>query len=235
MCAMITSSMADTLFGTKNSVNSGSFLSASSLGDWSLMRSGVYTRMLRSYYEKTSAEETTDKTKTDAFKSEISTKLDYLQGSTTDTVLSDIKSAAGTLDSAAQKVADMDYEGKSREEMYSDVETLVESYNAVVNCASKSDLVSITKSVDWMKEDTQMLKDDLKEIGISVGATGKLSVNKDTFMQADEKAVRELLEGSGGLASSIAKRASGISTLAANQMAANAGKTFYSANGILGQ
>lgn len=235
MCAMITSSMADTLFGTKNSVNSGSFLSASSLGDWGLMKSGVYTRMLRSYYEKTSEEETTDKTKNDAFKTEISTKLDYLQGSTTDTVLSDIKSAAGTLDSAAQKVADMNYESKSREEVYAGVESFVKSYNAVVNRASKSDLVSITKSVDWMQDDTRMLKDDLKKIGITVGVTGRLSVNKEIFMQADEKAVRELLEGSDGLAASIAKRASGIRTLAANQMSANLGKTFYSASGILGQ
>lgn len=46
------SMIANTLFGSKSSISAGSFLSASNFGDLSLMRSGVYTKMLKSYYAK---------------------------------------------------------------------------------------------------------------------------------------------------------------------------------------
>ena len=54
------SMIANTLFGSKSSISAGSFLSASNFGDLSLMRSGVYTKMLKSYYAKQTS--STDKT-----------------------------------------------------------------------------------------------------------------------------------------------------------------------------
>ena len=50
MSAMFNNSLADSLFGSRNSIWSGSFFSASNLGDLGLMKSGVYTKMLKSYY-----------------------------------------------------------------------------------------------------------------------------------------------------------------------------------------
>ncbi len=240
MCAMITSSMANTLFGTKNSIQGGSFFSASSLGDLQLMRSGAYTRMLRSYYDKYGVENSEKssskkKTESNAYETEISTKLESLQGNTTNTILSDVKSAAGSLDTAAQAVADLDYDKSSREEIYSQVKKMVDGYNAVVKNANKSDIVSISQSVDWMKADSKSMATELKEIGITVGSDGKLALNEDAFSKAELSSVKELFEGSSGFASAVAKRASGIQKLAANQMSANLGKTFYSATGILGQ
>ncbi len=243
MCAMITSSMANTLFGTKSSIRSGNFLSASSLGDWGMMRSGVYTRMLRSYYDKYGVDTSNasnktdkkDKTETNAYETDISTKLESLQGSTTNTILSDVKSAAGALDTSAKAVADLDYDKSSREDMYASVKKMADSYNAVIKSVDKSDVVSVTQSTSWMKADTKALQSELKEIGITVGADGQISVNEETFKKAELDSIKELMEGSTGYASKIAQKASGIQTLATNQMAYNSGQTFYSASGILGQ
>mgnify|MGYP002511809238 CR=1 FL=1 len=61
MCAMFNNSLANSLFGSRNSIWSGSFFSASNLGDLGLMKSGVYTKMLKSYYEKVGNDKETTK------------------------------------------------------------------------------------------------------------------------------------------------------------------------------
>ncbi len=243
MAMNINSSMANILFGSKNTTNAGSFLSASALGDWTLMRSGIYTRMLRSYYEKYGVEdkdkatssEKSDKKDENAFSMNITDKLEALQGSTTNTILSDVKSAAGTLGATAQNVADMDYETVSREDMYATVKKMADSYNAVLQQADKSDVVSITQSTKWMKNDTTSQVSDLENIGITVSKEGKLSVDKETFAKADVSTIQDVLGGSRGYASRLAQKATGIQNLATNQLSYNSGRTFYSSGGILGQ
>ena len=83
------SMIANTLFGSKSSISAGSFLSASNFGDLSLMRSGVYTKMLKSYYAKQTS--STDKTSSSGKNSSsedylntINDKISKLKTSTSD-------------------------------------------------------------------------------------------------------------------------------------------------------
>lgn len=96
------SMIANTLFGSKSSISAGSFLSASNFGDLSLMRSGVYTKMLKSYYAKQTS--STDKTSSSGKNSSsedylntINDKISKLKTSTSDEALSSIKSEANQM------------------------------------------------------------------------------------------------------------------------------------------
>ena len=76
---MFNTSLADSLFGGSKSVGSGSFFSASNFGDLALIKSGVYTKMMKSYVSKMTEGEGTDDSSTDTgykFKNSVSEKLE---------------------------------------------------------------------------------------------------------------------------------------------------------------
>lgn len=241
MCAMINSTIADTLFGSKFSISSGSFLSASSLGDWGLMRSGVYTKLLRSYYEKTGESKDTSKSTSTDWKSaweaekdsETTGKLDSLHTSAADTALSGIKSTAKAMTTAADQVSSMDFEKSTRDELYEGIKKLTDSYNTVLDSASKTDLVSISQSTAWMVNDTKVRESQLNKIGITIGEDNKLSIDKDKFNEAALSDITSVMDGSFSYAARLSQRASGLANLAANQMAYHSGQTLYSSSGVL--
>ena len=154
------SMIANTLFGSKSSISAGSFLSASNFGDLSLMRSGVYTKMLKSYYAKQTS--STDKTSSSGKNSSsedylntINDKISKLKTSTSDEALSSIKSEANQMKKAADAVTAIDYDKTSGDAVYSKVKDLVNTYNALAKQTGKSDLVSISQSRTWMVNDTK--------------------------------------------------------------------------------
>ena len=154
------SMIANTLFGSKSSISAGSFLSASNFGDLSLMRSGVYTKMLKSYYAKQTS--STDKTSSSGKNSSsedylntINDKISKLKTSTSDEALSSIKSEANQMKKAADAVTAIDYDKTSGDAVYSKVKDLVNTYNSLAKQTGKSDLVSISQSRTWMVNDTK--------------------------------------------------------------------------------
>lgn len=237
------SMMADTFFGSKSSIASGSFLSASNFGDLSLMRSGVYTKMLKSYYEQVEGDsDDTEKTSSntsnksnylDNYLAQIGSKPETKTETTANKTLSSVKSTAKTLETAANELIGMNYDESSREDLYKAASKLVDSYNAVVESSAKSDNVSINKSVKWMTDDTKAREKQLNKIGITVGQDGKLSIDEEKFNQASLSDVRYMMEGDSSYTWKISQRATGLYNLAANQISFNSGNTFYSNSGVL--
>lgn len=238
MCAMINSTIADALFGSKNSINSGSLFSASSLGDWGMMKSGVYTKMLKSYYDKTGDTAKTEKTsytnKNNEFETEWESKLGKLKSSADEQVLSSIKSTAQSMGAAAKELSGIDFDKSSREDLYKAVKKMTDSYNAVVSNAAKTNTVSISQSVTWMQNDTKAHESQLANVGISIGSDGTLSVDEKKFADAGLSDIKALMEGNTGYAGRLSQKAAGLYNLATNQISYNQGKTLYSSSGILG-
>lgn len=242
MCAMFNNSLADSLFGSRNSIWSGSFLSASNLGDLGLMKSGVYTKMLKSYYEKV-GNDTETKTKKSSSDSPVwdndrkkfitpEVKVDAKEEEAKK-ALSSVKSASKNLSTDASALANMDYDKSSRDEIYDAVKKMADSYNAVVDSAKKSSLTSISKSVTWMTDDTKARAKQLEKLGITIGTDNKITVDKDKFAQANLTDIKSVFKGSGGLADRHAQRANGLVNLASNQMSMNSGRSLYSSSGVL--
>ncbi len=248
MCAMFNNSLANSLFGSRNSIWSGSFLSASNLGDLGLMKSGVYTKMLKSYYEKVGSDtETKTESSSSTSSSNTSSTWDdvrkkYITPEVTvdpkaveaEKALSNIKSTSKNLSKDASALANMDFDSSSRDEIYDAVKKMADSYNAVVEGSKKSSLPSsITKSVSWMMDDTKSNTKQLERMGITIGEDNKINIDKDKFAQANLSDIKAFFGGSGSFADRNAQRANGFVNLASNQMMMNIGKSFYSSTGVL--
>ena len=208
MNVSMNSMIANTLFGSKSSISAGSFLSASNFGDLSLMRSGVYTKMLKSYYAKQTS--STDKTNSSGKNSSskdylntINDKISKLKTSTSDEALSNIKSEADQMKKAADAVTAIDYDKTSGDAVYSKVKDLVNTYNSLAKQTGKSDLVSISQSRTWMVNDTT-------------------------------SDIKNFLSGASGYASRLSTKANGFYQLASNQLTLNSGTSLYNKYGLLG-
>lgn len=235
---MINSTLADALFGSSNSYGTGSFFSSSNFGDLALMRSGVYTKMLRSYYEKVEGESDTKKTTTanqftnirDKVESE---KTNALQVSKVNEQLSSVKSTAKSLETNAKSLAGMDFDESTKEELYDAVKKVADSFNSVIDSSGKADLASISQSVKWMTDSASVREKQLNKLGITIGTDGKLSVDEDKFKAANLTDIKSMMQGNSSYISSIAQRATGLYNLASNQISSNAGKSLYSSSGVL--
>ena len=236
--AMFNNTLANSLFGGSNSYNAGSFFTAANFGDLALIKSGVYTKMMRSYI---STLEGSDDKESKKYLNSVSEKISKLseKPATTATdeankALSTIKSAAKTLEGSANDLIRMDFDESTREDLYDAAKTFVNSYNSLVKSAADTDNVSLTKSVGWMKDDIKAREKMFAKIGVTIGTDGKLSIDEEKFNAANLSDIKSLLQGSGSIAGKTAQRATGIYNLAANQISFNSGSSFYSSKGILG-
>lgn len=240
MNVSMNSMIANTLFGSKSSISAGSFLSASNFGDLSLMRSGVYTKMLKSYYAKQTS--STDKTSSSSKKNSssedymntISEKLNNLKTSTSDEALSSIKSGADQMKKAADAVTAIDYDKTSGDAVYSKVKDLVNAYNSLVKQTGKSDLVSISQSRAWMVNDTKAREAQWNKIGITIGDDHTLTIDEKKFKEASTSDIKNFLSGSSGYASRLSTKANGFYQLASNQLTLSSGSSLYNKYGLLG-
>lgn len=233
------SMIANTLFGSKSSISAGSFLSASNFGDLSLMRSGVYTKMLKSYYAKQTS--STDKTSSSGKNSSsedylntINDKISKLKTSTSDEALSSIKSEANQMKKAADAVTVLDYDKTSGDAVYSKVKDLVNTYNALAKQTGKSDLVSISQSRTWMVNDTKAHEAQWNKIGITMEDDQTLTIDEKKFKEASTSDIKNFLSGASGYASRLSTKANGFYQLASNQLTLNSGTSLYNKYGLLG-
>ncbi len=239
MNVSMNSMIANTLFGSKSSISAGSFLSASNFGDLSLMRNGVYTKMLKAYYAKQTS--STDKTSSSGKNSSsedylntINDKLSKLKTTTSDEALSSIKSGADQMKKAAGAVAGIDYDKTSGDAVYSKVKDLVNTYNSLVTQTGKSDLVSISQSRTWMVNDTKAREAQWNKIGITIGDDQTLTIDEKKFKEASTSDIKNFLSGASGYASRLSTKANGFYQLASNQLTLNSGSSLYNKYGVLG-
>lgn len=236
---MINNMMADALFGSSNSFGGGSFLSASNFGDLSLIKSGVYKKMLRSYSDKVVSDSSDSGSKDKyVFKNSVSEKMEQLSKpkSTTENAdnkaLSTIKSDSNNLEKAANELMGKDFDASTREELYTAAKSFVTSYNSLLTSSAKTDNVSLSKSVTWMKNDVKAHEKMLGKIGITIGKDGALSIDEEKFKEAKLSDIRTEMSGSSSIVGKTAQRATGLYNLAANQISMNIGNSLYTSSGI---
>lgn len=239
MNVSMNSMIANTLFGSKSSISAGSFLSASNFGDLSLMRNGVYTKMLKAYYakQKSSTDKTSSSGKNSSSEDYLNTindKLSKLKTTTSDEALSSIKSGADQMKKAADAVAEIDYDKTSGDAVYSKVKDLVNTYNSLVTQTGKSDLVSISQSRTWMVNDTKAREAQWNKIGITIGDDQTLTIDEKKFKEASTSDIKNFLSGASGYASRLSTKANGFYQLASNQLTLSSGSSLYNKYGLLG-
>lgn len=227
--SMYDSSSVSTLFSSLGSSKStGSGLFGINLSEYASIRSGSYGKLMRSYFSMDSTKGTS--------KSDDSTKNTIEDLTTTTSTSKDSTKTLAAIESDAKELTDSakalytrsnnkvftkDSGGSyDTDKIYKAVKRFADDYNSMLDTAGKSSTNRISRSVSSMKNETSYNEKPLKEIGITVDEkTGKLSVDETTFKSADTEKIKNLFNGTGSYAYSVATKAAMTESYAKSEAA----------------
>ena len=227
--SMYDSSSVSTLFSSLGSSKStGSGLFGINLSEYASIRSGSYGKLMRSYFSMDSTKGTS--------KSDDSTKNTIEDLATTTSTSKDSTKMLAAIESDAKELTDTakalytrsnnkvftkDSGGSyDTDKIYKAVKSFADDYNSMLDTAGKSSTNRISQSVSSMKNETSYNEKALKEIGITVDEkTGKLSVDETTFKSADTEKIKNLFNGTGSYAYSVATKAAMTESYAKSEAA----------------
>lgn len=186
------------------------------------IKNGSYRKLLKSYYGS-------QKQEAKSLVGDSGDKLTRIR-STADS----LKKKADVLSSdklwATEEIED-ETSGRKKE-VFSNPEAIVkavkdfaDSYNQAIDAAYNSKTKSVLRSGEWLDTMTEKHGRLLNEVGITVGADGKLSVNEEELKKANITTVKSLFQGIDSYAVKVSAKATGLSNAAATK------KATYSADG----
>lgn len=241
------SSLFSSLSGGSSSSGGSNFLGIN-LAEYASIKSGAYGKALKAYYAKNSTSKVSGSNSNDSKTKE--TKSSKLYKDTAKQALSEIKNDASDLYSAANKLTTTgskslfnkkditttnedgtkttknDYD---RNAIYSAVKNFAKEYNSLIDSASSNAAGKNTsRTLSSMMSLTDVFKNQLEKVGITVESSGKLTVDEETFKKADMLKVKGLFNGANSYASNVGGYASTIGSNASSDL--NYGKT-YTASG----
>ena len=218
--------------------NSYSFLSGGSslLGDYSMIKSGVYKKLLTAYYQKSSSDsDTSESDKSSSVKSKSVNDAEKAKLISVKSGADDLQEAAGALSkSSLYRSTGKDKDGKDIYDMdgiIDSVKKFVSAYNSYLDASSDVDSTSILSKTLSMVKATASNKNLLKDIGITIGADNKLVLDEEKFSSASMSKISSLFKGSGSYAGTIAQRASEGSRLANSAALTSGTGSFYTYSG----
>lgn len=227
--SMYDSSSVSTLFSSLGSSKStGSGLFGINLSEYASIRSGSYGKLMRSYFSMDSTKGTSksdDSTKNTIEDLATSTSTSKDSTKTLAAIESDAKeltdSAKALYTRSNNKVFTKDSGGSyDTDKIYKAVKRFADDYNSMLDTAGKSSTNRISRSVSSMKNETSYNEKPLKEIGITVDEkTGRLSVDETTFKSADTEKIKNLFNGTGSYAYSVATKAAMTESYAKSEAA----------------
>lgn len=212
-------SSVNTLFSSLggSSSKSGNVSTGSSiLADYASIRSGSYHKLLRAYYNK-DKEAVTDAVKNS--KTSTATAKDSTKQ------LARMESAGEALKESADALITQGTKNVFRQEtvkaedgttttkynveaIYKKVNAFIEDYNNLVEETADSNTSSIARTSAQMISLTSTYEKQLEKIGITVNKDDTLSIDKDTFLEADMTRVKNLFNGTGSYGYNVGVKAS---------------------------
>lgn len=203
------------------------------LSDYGLIRSGAYRKLMNAYYGKDGAGSntsgSTDELTEDEKKEKITLKSIQSEAS-------GLKSAASALRSGKVfepvKNKETGAEEINKDVIKKQIKSFVESYNKTIEAAGDADTKSVLRKTVWMINDVKANAGLLEEVGITIGADNKLSLDETKLDEAKMSTVKSLFSGSGSIADKVMQKASELERLSGVAMAANSGSAAaYTAKG----
>jgi len=214
-----------------NSISKSS--STFSLGEYGMIRSGAYKKLVKSYYNDSSS-------KTSNLLSAEQKKANKIEAQNYMTLKSEANNVVKSLSDITSKADELfvtkTEDGKTTfdsDKALKTVKKFIEDYNSLIDSVSESDNTSILRNGVWMTGEVAAYSKSLSEIGISVGSDNKLSVDETDFKKADISDIKTLFSKEAfSFAGSISSKASTIasqSTLNALKLTRTGG-SIYSKN-----
>lgn len=219
---------------TKNSATSGFSGMVNNLSDYSLIRKGTYSKLMKAYYGNLEQAKEDD-TEQDSVQSFMTTKQDA----------KDLKIAADAWNQPDlyKKVTKTVKDEKTGEEkmstdydwdtLYKNAGNFVKAYNAMMDSAADMNSTALLKQAVGMTNITSSSSLLLEDIGISVDKDNKLSIDETKFKNADMNKIKIAFSGQNSYANKIAAKASSLYYLSSNaaMTKTNGGSRFYTSAG----
>ena len=195
------------------------------LADYASIRSGSYHKLLKSYYNK-DKEAVTDAVKNSVTSTSVakdSTKEltrmekagENLKKSVDELITQGTKSV---FKQESVKNSDGTFTKKyDTDAIYKKVNAFVENYNTAIEETEDANTMRIARTSEQMTTLTNAYKNQLNKIGITVKSDNTLSIDKDTFEEADMDTVKNLFNGTCSYAYSVGVKASMIDYYAQNE------------------
>ena len=192
---------------SKNSLFSNSMSGSDILGinysDWATIRSGSYFKLLNAYYGKGGQVSDSD----DTTSSSTSTSKDSTR--TLAVIESDAKSVEKSV-AALQETGDKSLfnevtktdengnktTGYDTDAIYKAVKNFTDSYNSLIDEVGNSNTKSILRAGASMVNVTEANRKSLSDIGISIGADNKLTIDEEKFKKTDMSKVKAMFADS---------------------------------------
>lgn len=195
--------------GGKNTVsnNNGFYAMTSLLSDYNSIKSGSYGKLVKAYYTKQVAEETTTSSKK---KNDKTTSTSTAKDSTE--VLSNIQTATDALYETTESLRKEAKSVESMDELYKRVSQFVTDYNKTVDAAGKSETKNIKSNLNDMMNATSVNKKLLENIGITINEDSKLTLNEEKFKDGSLSTAKTLFSGVGSYAYNVSLEASMINS-----------------------
>lgn len=202
------------------------------LAEYSSITRGSYSKLVKAYYEKYGDDAKPSATKED--------KSDTIAKTTLKNNANELYEAANALVSNGKdsvfKQIEKEESGKTtkgydKDKIYDAVNSLVEAYNGMVEKSTDSNNNAVLRQTLHMINATASNSSLLADVGISIGADNKLSVDEDAFKNADMSKVKTLFNGSSSLGGKIQSAASNIYMNVNNSLGDS---NFYTSGGTLG-
>ena len=225
---------------------SGNTGSTYTLGDYNMIRSGAYKKLLRAYYDKLGKEETSIKdsiNKKDSASTTAAEKTEKLNTiNQNSTALKDtaMKLAAKGKDSLFEMkdLQEKDENGNVTTRRDYDYDTIVktvksfaDSYNATLDSVGKIESPALQQKAGWLVQNTKSYAEDLEKVGITADENGRLTVNEETLRKADIETLSGLFEGATSFGGKTAVKANHVQAYA--QFQATNAASAYNNNGAM--
>lgn len=207
------------------------------LAEYASITRGSYNKLVKAYYAKYGNTRVDSRESSQTPDEETTRNRTTFKGDA-----DDLFKTAGALvstgrDSLFKKVEKTDSESGvttgeyDTDKIYKAVNSLVDSYNSLVEHAADSKDNAVLRQTLRMVNSASSNSRLLNNIGIKIGTDNKLSIDEESFKQADMSTVKTLFNGSGSFGAGIQSAASSI-YMNTNNLLGN--RNIYTSSGTLG-
>lgn len=191
------------LFSSLGNSSGSSASNLNFLSDYASIKNGSYYKLMKAYYdEPDKAGEAINNAKNQASKISTSTARDSAETLSAIQKSTDglKESADALLKTGSKSLFKKTDEGIDADAVYNAVNNFVKDYNSVISSTKDSNTKTIATRSAGLINATSSYENQLGKIGITINDDFTLSLNEDTFKEAEMSDVKSLFSGAGSYA-----------------------------------
>lgn len=130
------------------------------------------------------------------------------------------------LSKISKALRDLKYSSDNGVGIYNNVKAFTDAYNNLISSTSNSVSYDITHADKLLKNLVKSKKDELEDIGISVSASGKLSLKKETLLQSSPAKISKIFSSDSDFTKKVKYYSGKIYKVSSNINLSSAGTVF---------